>query len=134
MILFGQRHYTCFLYNQKIKMWSFTDDDKKRNFSKYTELITYLISRRSFPVCLVYTCVNIFNNEPTEKYKLDEDKYNELYQNCVLEVQVEIEENEKINKMEQEKKKEKNIKEEKGGKGKNKRNLKDIESISDFSF
>ena len=139
MILFGQRHYTCFLYNQEIKQWSFADDDKKRNFSKYTELITYLISRRSFPVCLIYTCVNIFNNEPTEKYMLDEDKYNELYQNCVLEVQVEIEENEKINKMEQEKKKEKNIKEEKEEKGKedkkqNKRNHKDIESISDFSF
>ena len=87
----------------------------------------------------IYTCVNIFNNEPTEKYMLDEDKYNELYQNCVLEVQVEIEENEKINKMEQEKKKEINIKEkneekEKEDKKENKRNHKDIESISDFSF
>ena len=143
MILFGQRHYTCFFYNKEIKMWSFADDDKKRNFSKYNELITYLISRRSFPVCLIYTCENIFNNEPREKYTLNEEKYNELYQNCVLEVQIEIEENEKMNKIEQEKNKEKESKEEKEKKGKKEKkekkeekkvNIKDIDSISDFSF
>jgi hypothetical protein len=38
MILFGQRHYTCFFYNQEIKMWSFADDDKKKNFKTYHEL------------------------------------------------------------------------------------------------
>jgi hypothetical protein len=128
MILFGQRHYTCFFYNEEIKMWSFCDDDKKRNYRSYHELITYLISRRSFPVGLIYTYVNIFNNEPKEKYTLNEDKFNELYQNCVLEVQIEIEENEKLNKIQQEKNKEKEEKQ------KSKRNLKDIEEISDFSF
>ena len=132
MILFGQRHYTCFFYNEEIKMWSFCDDDKKRNYRSYHELITYLISRRSFPVGLIYTYVNIFNNEPKEKYTLNEDKFNELYQNCVLEVQIEIEENEKLNKIQQEKNKEKD--KEKEEKQKSKRNLKDIEEISDFSF
>ena len=130
MILFGQRHYTCFFYNEEIKMWSFCDDDKKRNYRSYNELITYLISRRSFPVGLIYTYVNIFNNEPKEKYTLNEDKFNELYQYCVLEVQIEIEENEKLNKIQQEKNKEK----EKEEKQKSKRNLKDIEEISEFSF
>ena len=132
MILFGQRHYTCFFYNEEIKMWSFCDDDKKRNYRSYHELITYLISRRSFPVGLIYTYVNIFNNEPKEKYTLNEDKFNELYQNCVLEIQIEIEENEKLNKIQQEKNKEKD--KEKEEKQKSKRNLKDIEEISDFSF
>ena len=98
MILFGQRHYTCFFYNQEIKMWSFADDDKKKNFKTYHELITHLISRRSFPVGLIYTSVNIFLNEREEKYSLNEEQYLELYKNCQMEEQVDNEENVECNK------------------------------------
>ena len=100
MILFGQRHYTCFFYNQEIKMWSFCDDEKKRNFKTYHELITYLIGRRSFPVGLIYNSVNIFLNESEEKYLLNEEEYKELYKNCLKEELGENESNLKSNKEE----------------------------------
>ena len=139
MILFGQRHYTCFFYNKEIKMWSFADDEKKKNFNTYNELIVYIISRRSFPVGIFYTSVNIFKNEPKEKYALTEEQYNEIYQNCLIEEQVEIEENEKFNKMlkeknsiinENRKEKEKESKEE----SKNDKKKKDDDDGSDISF
>ena len=103
MILFGQRHYTCFFYNQDIKMWSFVDDGKKRNFGTYQELITYLISRRSFPVGIVYTSTNIFLNEREEKYCLNDEKFEELYKNCLMEEQIDKEDNEILNKGKKEK-------------------------------
>ena len=98
MILFGQRHYTCFFYNADIKKWSFADDEKKRNYSSYYELIAYLISRRSFPVAIIYNSVNIFLNENEEKFKLNEEKFSELYKSCMVEEQVDIEDNAKLNK------------------------------------
>ena len=98
MILFGQRHYTCFFYNREIKMWSFTDDEKKNNFKTYHELIVYLIGRRSFPVGLIYTSVNIFLNEREEKYSLKEEQFMELYKKCLNEELGENEENLKSNK------------------------------------
>ena len=100
MILFGQRHYTCFFYNQEIKMWSFCDDEKKVNFKTYHELIVHLIARRSFPVGIIYTSNNIFLNEKKEKYLLNEEQYIELYKNCQIEQQVENEENAKLIKEE----------------------------------
>ena len=143
MILFGQRHYTCFFYNKKIKMWSFADDEKKRNFNTYNELIAYIISRRSFPVGIFYTSVNIFKNESKEKYTLTEEKYNEMYQNCLVQEQVEIEEIEKINKIMKEKnsiinedKKEKEKEKEKENNKESKDNKKKMDSDdgSDISF
>ena len=103
MILFGQRHYTCFFYNQEIKMWSFCDDEKKTNFKTYHELIVHLIARRSFPVGIIYTSNNIFLNEKKEKYLLNEEQYLELYKNCQIEQQVENEDNARLIKEEKQK-------------------------------
>ena len=99
MILFGQRHYTCFFYNKEIKMWSFADDESKINYSTYNELIKYLIGRRSIPVGIIFTCENIFKNEKEEKYLVIEEQFNELYQNCAMIEKIENEENEKLLKM-----------------------------------
>ena len=140
MILFGQRHYTCFFYNQEIKMWSFADDQRKRNFNTYHELITYLISRRSFPVGIIYTSVNIFLNQKEDKYSLNDLIFNELYKNCELEEQVELEEKAKLNKEKEqnsndkyndnEDRKEKESKEEETNNKKKKNNNDDSDSIS----
>jgi hypothetical protein len=139
MILFGQRHYTCFFYNQEIKMWSFVDDDKKKNFKLYNELIMHLITRRSFPVGIIFTSVNIFENEPKEKYSLNEDLYDEIYNNCLLEEQIEKEENEKMNKIINEKINENKSKGTKEGqtneeRTNNKKSKKDNDEDSEISY
>ena len=36
---------TCFFYNKAVDMWSFVDDENKKNFNTYNELIHFLIIR-----------------------------------------------------------------------------------------
>ena len=92
MILYGQNHYTCFFYNTIIEKWSFVDDDSKKNFNTYHELINYLIIRRSIPVGIIFYHSNTFNLEKKDKFKLDEKEFEKLYQRSVINDQRDIEE------------------------------------------
>ena len=80
MILYGQNHYTCLFYNKAVDMWSFVDDESKKNFNTYNELINYLIIRRSIPVGIIFYNKNGFKLDDSEKYLLNEKEFNDLYQ------------------------------------------------------
>ena len=92
MILYGQNHYTNFIYNKTLDLWSFIDDDNKRNFSTYHELIKYLIMRRSIPVGIIYYHSKNFITESPEKLLLNEEEYNLLYQQSLFNDQRDLEE------------------------------------------
>ena len=53
-------------------MWSFVDDESKKNFNTYNELINYLIIRRSIPVGIFFYNKNGFKLEDSEKFLLNE--------------------------------------------------------------
>ena len=93
MILYGQNHYTCFFYNRAINKWSFVDDDNKKNFETYHELVNYLIKRRSIPVGIFFYHKNIFNADDPDKLKLNEDEFEKLYNKSIANDQRDIEEN-----------------------------------------
>ena len=97
MILYGQKHYTCTFFNKEINMWSFVDDDKKKNFNSYHDLIKFLIKRRSIPVGIFFCSINIFNKLPKEKYLLNEEIF-ELWYKQSLEIDKSLEEEEENNK------------------------------------
>ena len=83
MILYGQNHYTCFFYNRVINKWSFVDDDKKKNFETYHELINFLIIRRAIPVGIFFYYKNFFNPDSNDKLMLNEEEFEKLYQKSV---------------------------------------------------
>ena len=94
MILFGQNHYTCFFYNKVVDMWSFVNDDKKKNFNTYNELIKFLILRRSIPVGIIFYYINNFNVNINEKCLLNEEEFNVLYKKSLENDKRDIEERE----------------------------------------
>ena len=96
MILYGQNHYTCFFYNKAVDMWSFVDDENKKNFNTYNELINYLIIRRSIPVGIIFNNKNSFKLEDSEKYLLNEKEFNDLYRKCLENDKRDIEEKNKV--------------------------------------
>jgi len=96
MILYGQNHYTCFFYNKAVDMWSFVDDESKKNFNTYNELINYLIIRRSIPVGIIFYNKNGFKLDDSEKYLLNEKEFNDLYQKCLENDKRDIEEKNKM--------------------------------------
>ena len=79
MILYGQNHYTCCFYNTKIKCWSFIDDNNKKSFKSYTELIQFLIDRRSIPVGIIYSDENYIDMENMKDCFLDENIFKKIY-------------------------------------------------------
>ncbi len=83
MILYGQNHYTCFFYNRIINKWSFVDDDRKKNFETYHELINFLIIRRAIPVGIFFYYKNFFNPDSNDKLMLNEEEFEKLYQKSV---------------------------------------------------
>lgn len=98
MILYGQKHYTSFFYNKAVDMWSFVDDENKRNFNTYNELIKFLIIRRSIPVGIIFYHLNDFNLDNTEKLLLNEEEFNKIYQKSIANDQRDLEEKEKMEK------------------------------------
>ena len=100
MILYGQNHYTCLFYNKIIDKWSFVDDNNKKNFDTYSEIINYLIKRRSIPVGIIFYHCNIFNCDNNVKFILDEEEFEKLYLKSLANDQRDIEEKKKeeINK------------------------------------
>ena len=96
IILYGQNHYTCFFYNKAIDMWSFVDDESKKNFNTYKEVINYLIIRRSIPVGIIFYNKNGFKLDDSEKYLLNEKEFNDLYQKCLENDKRDIEEKNKM--------------------------------------
>ena len=111
MILYGQNHYTCFFYNKEVDMWSFVDDDNKKNFNTYNELINYLIIRRSIPVGIIFYYINNFKDNNQEKLLLNEEKFENLYKKSLEIDQINIDENQKeetIKKIENDSSKKKN--------------------------
>lgn len=96
MILYGQNHYTCFFFNKTIDMWSFVDDDSKKNFKTYNELINSLIIRRSIPVGIIFYYRNSFKVDDSEKYLLNENEFDDLYQKCLESDKRDIEEKSKM--------------------------------------
>ena len=98
MILYGQKHYTCFFYNKAVDMWSFVDDENKRNFNTYNELIKFLIIRRSIPVGIIFYHLNDFNLDNIEKLLLNEEEFNKIYQKSIANDQRDLEEKQKTEK------------------------------------
>ena len=96
MILYGQNHYTCFFYNKVVDKWSFVDDESKKNFNTYNELIHFLIIRRSIPVGIIFYYRNYFKLEDSEKILLNEKEFNDLYQKCLENDKRDIEEKNKM--------------------------------------
>ena len=80
MILYGQNHYTCCFYNKKLNAWSFIDDNSKKSFKSYTELIQYLIERRSIPVGMIYSDENYINIDNMKDYFLNEEVFKNIYE------------------------------------------------------
>ena len=95
MILYGQNHYTCFFYNKVINKWSFIDDDNLKNFETYHELINYLIIRRSIPVGIFFYHKKIYDVDVdnADKYKLNEEEFEKLYQKSIANDKKDLEEN-----------------------------------------
>ena len=106
MILYGQNHYTCIFYNKTIEKWSFVDDENKKCFDTYNEIIFFLIKRRAIPVGIIFYCLKNFNLESVEKFSLNEEEFEKLYQKGLANDQRDIEEKENEEKI-------KNIKQEK---------------------
>ena len=80
MILYGQNHYTCCFYNKKLNAWSFIDDNSKKSFKSYTELIQYLIDRRSIPVGIIYSDENYINMDNMKDYFLNEEIFKKIHE------------------------------------------------------
>ena len=95
MILYGQNHYTCLFYNKAIDKWSFIDDDNKKDFNSYHELINYLIIRRSIPVGIIFYYYNDFKPGDNKKFLLNEKAFNKLYEKSLANDQRDMEEKEK---------------------------------------
>ena len=92
MILYGQNHYTCFFYNKIIDKWSFIDDNNKKNFDTYNEIINYLIERRSIPVGIIFYHKYNFNCDNSDKFMLNEEEFEKLYLKSLANDQTDIEE------------------------------------------
>ena len=95
MILYGQNHYTCLFYNKIINKWSFVDDNKKKNFDNYNELINSLIIRRSIPVGIIFYYQNDFKDENADNLFLNEEEFNNLYEKSLANDKRDIEDKKK---------------------------------------
>ena len=98
MILYGQNHYTSVFYNKTVGMWSFVDDENKKNFDAYHELVKFLIIRRSIPVGIVFYHLNDFKQENIEKLLLNEEEFNALYKKSLENDQRDLEDKQKMEK------------------------------------
>ena len=79
MILYGQNHYTCVFYNKTIDKWSFVDDENKKSFETYHELIIFLINRRAIPVGIIFYSIKYFNVENIGKFSLNDEEFEKIY-------------------------------------------------------